>query len=156
VRQYRIELTPDLLPLRDVIVRDARVGLVLLFGVALTTLLLVCVNVGNLMLVRSASRDREVGVRLALGSSRRRLFFLVMTEAMVLVGLGAAVGVVTGIAALKAFAALAPPSMPRLADIHVGLRVWAITLGAAAASVFLCGLVPAWRMSRTDPQGSLR
>ncbi len=156
VRQFEIQPKPTLLPLHDTVVRDARAGLLLLGGIALTTLLIVCVNVGHLMLIRTASRDREVGIRLALGSSRRQLFGLVVTEALVLVSIGAVASLGVAYAALEAFRVWAPPELPRVADLHAGPRVWVMTLASAAAATVVCGLLPAWRMARTDPQAALK
>ncbi len=156
VRQFDIQPRPMLLPLHDTVVRDARAGLLLLGAIALTTLLIVCVNVGHLMLIRTASRDREVGIRMALGSSRGQLFGLVLTEALVLVAIGAVASLGVAYAGLEAFRLWAPPELPRVADLHAGPRVWMITLASAAAATVVCGLLPAWRMARTDPQDALK
>jgi predicted permease len=156
VRQFGIELKPALLPLQDTIVRDARDGLLLLFGIAITTLLIVCVNVGNLMLVRTASRDREIGIRAALGSSRRQLFVLILTETLVLVAIGSTGSFILAKAAIAAFGAWAPRDIPRLADLHAGPRVWVMTVAAAVAATLVCGLLPAWRMTSADPHRALK
>jgi predicted permease len=156
VRRFGLELKPMLLPLQDTIVRDARDGLLLLFGIAITTLLIVCVNVGNLMLVRTSSRDREIGIRAALGSSRRQLFVLILTETVVLVAIGSIAGLLFATIALSAFSTWAPRDIPRIADIHAGPRVWLMTMAAAAAAMLICGLLPAWRMASADPQRALK
>jgi putative ABC transport system permease protein len=156
VRQYRIQPKPTLLPLGDTVTRDARPGLLLLFGIAATTLLIVCVNIGNLILLRTASREREVGIRLALGSSQRQLFGLVIAEAMVLVAAGAVVAVVVAYGALEAFRVWAPRDVPRLAEVRVGIDAWLFGVSAAVAATLMSGLLPAWRMTRTDLQQALK
>jgi len=156
VREFHIELKPSVLPLQSAVTRGIRPGLLLLLGTVAVVLLIVCINVGNLMLVRTASRDREVGIRLALGSSRSQLFTFVLTEAAVLVGLGSGLGLLLSYLALKAFVAVAPVDLPRLGDIHMGRRAFVFAACIAAVSALICGLLPAWRLSRTDPQECLR
>jgi len=156
VREFHIELVPTLLPLKDTMVREARTGLLLLLGIVIAVLLIVCFNVGNLMLVRIAGRGREVGIRMALGSSRLQLFFLVLNEALVLVTVGSCLGLILAFAALKAFSVVAPVDLPRVAEVHMGWRVCLFTIAAAAGSILICGLLPAWRLARIDPQESLK
>src|SRR5712691_10111178 len=84
VRQAKFDLRTVLVPLRDQITGGSRSALWLLMATVAAVLLIVCVNVGNLMLVRTFSRAREAGIRLALGASRGRLFGLVLQEALVL------------------------------------------------------------------------
>lgn len=156
VRQYNIGLRPALFPLKDVVTRGVRGALWLLLGAIAAVLLIVCVNVGNLMLVRTAGRDREAGIRMALGSSRVELFRLVLTEALLLVAAGSGAGVLLAQLGLKAFVAAAPIDLPRLGDVHVDARGLLFALAAGLVSVLLCGLVPAWRLAQTDPNESLK
>jgi predicted lysophospholipase L1 biosynthesis ABC-type transport system permease subunit len=155
-RQYHIRIQPALFPLQDMVVRDARAGLVLLLGVIVTMLVIVCANVGNLMLVRTASRDREVAIRMALGSSRWQLFSLVLTEALAMVVAGSAAGMALAYAGLKLFAAWAPPDLPRVDEIQIGWHVWAIGALLTGACTVMCGLLPAWRMARADAHQALK
>jgi predicted permease len=119
-------------------------------------LLIVCVNVGNLMMVRTANRDREVGIRMALGSSRGQLFLLVLNEALVLVAIGSGLGLLLAHASLKGFTAWAPVDLPRIGDIHMGSRVLLFMIVSAVISTSICGLLPAWRLASTDPHQSLK
>jgi predicted permease len=121
-----------------------------------TVLLIVCVNVGNLMLVWTASRDREAGIRLALGAGRGELFGLVLKEALVLTAIGSGLGLLLAHAALKAFVAAAPVDLPRIGDVQMDGRALAFAVAAAAISTLICGLLPAWRLARIEPQESLR
>src|SRR5438132_1022830 len=92
VKQFNIELKTALLPLHEVVTRGARAPLWLLLATGVAVWLMVCVNVANLVLVHAAGRDREAGIRMALGSSRGELFRLVLNEALALVVIGSAVG----------------------------------------------------------------
>jgi len=156
VHEFHIGLKPALFPLQEIVTRGARTGLWLLFGTVGTVLLIVCVNIGNLMLVRTASRDREAGIRMALGSSRGELFRLVLSEALMLVAMGSALGVGLAYAALKAFIAAAPVELPRIGDVHMDGRVLLFATAAALVSTLICGLFPAWSLARTDPQEALK
>ncbi len=145
-----------LIPMLDQVTRAARTSLWLLLGAVGAVLLIVCVNTGNLMLVRTAGRYREAGVRLALGASRARLFGQALKEALLLVAMGASLGLLLGYAGLKLFTAAAPIDLPRLEEARMDWRVLAFGLAAAAFSTIACGLVPAWNLSRTQPLDSLK
>jgi putative ABC transport system permease protein len=156
VRQFQIETRIAITPLQQQVTRSERGPLLLLLGVVAAVLLIVCVNVGNLMLVRTASRYREAGVRMALGASRARLFGLVLIEALVLAAIGGAAGLGLAHAGLKLFLAEAPVAVPRLEEIGMDWRVLAFAALATAFSTIVCGLFPAWRLARIEPQESLK
>jgi putative ABC transport system permease protein len=156
VREYRIELTPALLPLQETVIREAVLGVWLLHGIVAVVLLIVCVNVGTLMLARTASRQREVAIRMALGSDRARLFRLALSESIVFVLVGAALGLTAASWALQAVVAWGPVDLPRIGDIHLGSRALLFTTAATTIAMSICGLFPAWRLSRTDPNESLK
>lgn len=156
VREYKIQTKVILTPLRDNVIRNDRKPLLLILGAVGAVLLIVCVNIGNLMLVRTASRYREAGVRLALGASRLRIFRLVLMEALLLVFIGGAAGVVIAQIGLKEFVAWAPVSIPRLDEVHLDGGVIAFAILAIAFCTMICGVAPAWQLARVDPQESLR
>src|SRR5688500_8760865 len=156
IKQYKIELTTALLPLHSTVTRGARSGLWLLFAMGAAVWLIVCTNVANLILVRTAGRDREAGIRLALGSSRAELFRLVLNEAVVLVAIGSCLGLLFAYAALRTFVTWAPADLPRLADIEMSSRTWLFAIATAAISTLICGLLPAWRLTHRNPQESLK
>ena len=145
-----------LIPLQDQVTEGARSALWLLLGTVGAVLLIVCVNVGNLMLVRTTSRHREASIRIALGAGRSGLFGLVMNEALVLVAIGGGLGLLLAYGGLKLFVAAAPVDLPRLEDVRMD---WTVLTFAALSIVFstlACGLVPAWRLATTNPQESLK
>src|SRR5260370_42296931 len=139
---YSLESSTILVPLQEQMVRGARSALWMLLGTVGMVLLIVCVNVGNLMIVRTAGRYREAGVRLALGASRGHLFGLVLTEALVLVAAGGAVGLGLACAGLQLFRATAPIEIPRLEEVQMDWRVLAFAAAATTFSVVTRGLFP--------------
>ena len=120
-------------------------------------LLIACANVANLLLARAAVRGREMAIRLAIGAARRRLVRQLLTESVLLAGLGAIVGVLFarwGSALLVH--TLAQGSFPVFLDLTVDGRVLGFTLAVAVATGVLFGLAPAWRSTRIDPQMALK
>ena len=95
-------------PLRDDLVRNVRLSVLLMQGAVAFVLLIACVNLAHLMLVRSLSRSKEIAVRVALGAGRARVVREVLAEALVLAFLGATLGIGFGQATLRLFVTLAP------------------------------------------------
>jgi predicted permease len=156
VRQYGLITKIGLFPLLQQVTRRSRTALWLLLYAVAAVLLIVCVNVGNLMLVRTAGRYREAGVRLALGAGRTRLFGQVLKEALALVVIGGSLGLLLSYAGLRAFIAAAPIDLPRLDEIRIDWRVLLFAFSATAFSTIASGLAPAWRLSRIQPLDSLK
>jgi len=150
------DLTIALVSLQDHIPPTARSALWLLLSAVGAVLLIVCVNLGNLMLVRTTSRYREAGIRIALGASRSQIFGLVLKEALLLVIIGGALGVVVADLGLKLFAAAAPIDLPRIEEVGMDCRVLSFAGVLILLSTLLCGLIPAWRLGRTPPLTSLK
>ncbi|MEX2572046.1 MAG: ABC transporter permease [Gemmatimonadota bacterium] len=135
-------------PLHEMIVGSARPGLILLLGAVGVLLLITCVNVSNLLLARAAAREREMGVRKALGASRGRLVGQLLTESTLMAVLGGGLGVVLAIAGLGAFKGLVGDALPRADDVRLDL--WAISFAIllSTATGLLVGLAPVlanWR-----------
>jgi predicted permease len=122
-----------------------------LLGASFLVLLIACVNVANLLLVRAASRGKEIGVRSALGAGRNRLIRQLLTESMLLASLGAITGLALagwGKQLLWSFR----PSFLNARDLDLSLdwRVLAFAIGLAVLTGLLFGLAPAWSASTPD------
>jgi predicted permease len=126
------------------------IGLMLLAGLIL---LAACANLGSLFAARAADRSREVALRLALGSSRKRILRQVFTEAILISLIGGAVGLLGSIALLREFSAWRP--IPQYSSIHIPVNpdasVYLVALLLSLASGFLFGAVPMRQILRANP-----
>jgi predicted permease len=156
IREYGLESRPTLVALRDQMTGGVRYALWLLLGAVAAVLLIVCLNIGNLMLVRTSGRYREAAVRMALGAGRSTLFGLILSEAALLVMSGGAIGLLLGEAGLKLFLARSGIELPHLEELHPDLRVLFFALSCVVLAIGICGLIPAWRLSRVGVYGSLK
>ena len=154
--ENRFDLLALLSPLRDRITSQERSGLWLLLGAVGAVLLIVCVNLGNLMLARALGRSRETAVRIALEASRLRVLRSVLAECLLLAGTGGLLGVALAEILVRVLVSTAPVDLPRLTEVHVDWRVLLFALAATAISGLFFGLFPAWRMTRVDPQEAMR
>lgn len=140
-------------PLAQVIVADIRPILLALLGGAGLLLVIACVNVSSLLLVRSESRRREIAVRGALGASRGRLLRQFMTEGVVLVALGCALGLAVAIAAMRILTGLISKDMmagmPYLSGLGLNAHVLAFAVAVSAFAAVLFSLPPIVRLPLT-------
>jgi predicted permease len=158
---YRAFLTegryaPGVHDMKEDVVGDVRQPLWVLLGTVAMVLLIACANVANLMLIRADARQREIAVRVALGSSRANLIRKLLIEAVVLSAIGTALGVAASAAMLPGLLSLAPDGIPRLDRVGLDPVVIAFAVIAAFVSAILFGLVPAVRYTRPAMLASLR
>ena len=158
---YRAFLTngryrPVVHSMKEDVVGEAERPLWILLGTVGMVLLIACANVANLCLIRAESRQREIGVRLALGGTRATLIRSLMTEAIVLALLGGLAGVVVAKLAVPALIRLAPATIPRLEDVRVNALALLAAISLAMISALIFGLVPAIRYTRASILGALR
>jgi putative ABC transport system permease protein len=113
------------------------------------------VNVANLMLVRTSHRSAELTMRSALGASRSRIITLILTEAVLMAGIGGLLGFVAAGWGVKALVSLAPPDLPRLDEITLDARVLMSGLFLTLLTGCGFGLWPAWRASRTNAASAI-
>jgi predicted permease len=144
------------MPMRSV--REA-VPLVRAFGLAVAglVLLLACMNVANLLLVRATARQREMAVRAALGASRARLVRQMVTEGLILSGLGGIAGYLVGqwVSAAYINRIDLGADLPLRFDTSFDLGVFLFSFGAAVLTGIAIGFWPAWRASRADARAAL-
>ena len=127
---------------------DLRRTLFGLLGAIGFVLLIVCANIGNLVLARTEKRQQELGIRSALGAGRARLIRQLLTENTVLACLGGLAGLVITYWGLKLLIRMIPPSMPRLKEIQVDTHVLGFALLISLLSTLVFGLAPAWRAGK--------
>jgi putative ABC transport system permease protein len=133
-----------------------RGGLFILWGAVTLVLLIACANLANMLLARSADRQRELGVRLAIGASRGRVIRQLVTENLVLALVGAAIGAAGAALATSALVSVVAERVPRAADVTMDWRVLGFTsLLAIVTSVFV-SLPAALAIRRLDVDGTLR
>ncbi len=135
---------------------DVRPALFAFAAAAGLLLLITCINVANLLVVRSVTRVREVAVRSALGATRTRIVLQLLTENTLLAIAGGALGVAVAAGAVRLFIAFAPPDVLRLGEVHLNPIALAIALAITALAVLLFGLAPAILTSRLELETALR
>jgi putative ABC transport system permease protein len=142
-------------PVADSIVGDGRTLILTLLGAVALVLLIVCANVANLLIARSAARRGEIAIRAALGASRARIVAQLLVESLLLGLAGGVLGVGVAIAGVR-FLVSSPVPVPRLQDVTVNGPVlgFAFVLSFGCALVF--GLLPALRAAKLDLQRTLR
>ena len=145
-----------LVSLPGLIRRAYGTGLYFLWSAAGFVLLLVCVNVANLMLARAVSRQRELGVRRALGAGRRRLLSLLLAESTVLGMSGGALGLLVALWGSGVLVSLLPSFIYRLDSVELDARVLVFSFLASLATALLVGLLPAIRSCRPDLHETLK
>jgi predicted permease len=136
--------------------RRVRPALLVLLGAVGLVLLIACVNLANLQLARASRRERELGLRTALGASPGRLARQLLTESVVLSGIGGGLGLLLAGWALPVLLSLAPASLPLPGSIRIDGVVLAFTFGVSVLSGLLFGVLPAWQASQLEPRASLQ
>ena len=132
--------------------RPALVVLACSVGVVM---LIVCANLSNLLLARTATRQKEMAIRTALGAGRKRLIRQLLTESVVLTSCGALLGLVLALVATRAMAHLTAFNIPLLTSVHVDATALGFTLLVAAITGIVVGLAPALHASIIPLNASL-
>jgi predicted permease len=124
-----------------------RPALLVLAGAVGVVMLIVCANLSNLLLARSATRKREIAIRVALGAERRHLLGQILTESVLLSSTGAVLGVALAFLGARVLTQLSAIKIPLLEDVRVDATSLGFALGIAVATGLLFGLAPAWSAS---------
>ncbi len=135
---------------------DFQLALWVLFGSVIFVMLIACVNVANLLLARGATRRHEFAIRATLGAGRGRLLRQLLTESLMLSLISGLVGLALAASGLNTLLALAPPTIPRLDEISIDRSVLLFTGALSLLTSLVFGLLPAWKVSRSDPNEALK
>jgi putative ABC transport system permease protein len=155
-RNGRPAVALTLTPLQEEIAGRTERPLLLLFAAVGLVLVVMCANVANLVLNRSAARSREIAVRMALGSSRGRLLQLLLAEAAVLSAAGAVLGVALASVVVAAVPTVLVEKLPIARDVSLDVRVLLFTTGVAIATSILFAIIPLLTFERRSPGVALQ
>jgi predicted permease len=143
-------------PLKEYVSGKLHRSLVVLWSAVGLVLLIVCVNLSNLLLARAAARSKEFALRGALGASRRRIVRQLLTESLLLSGVGAALGLGLAYGITLWLQHQTSLALPLLNDVHIDATALLWTLAIAVGTAVLFGLAPGLRMSSENLQESLK
>lgn len=124
--------------------------LYLLLGAVGVLLLITCANLSSLFMVRASARTREMAIRAAIGGGRGRILRQLLTESLLLAGIGGALGVVLSFSGMRLWRAVMAGDVPRAGEVTVDIWVLAFACVVSAAAGVLAGLAPARQMARLD------
>jgi predicted permease len=146
----------QLVPMKQHLVDEVRPAIFALMGAVIFLLLIACANVANLMLVRAASRERELAVRAALGAGWWKLVRQTLAEALLIAALGTALGVGLAYLGIHQLLVIAPENLPRLNAVRIDLQVLGFSILAGLLSAVLFGVIPAIRTAKPNLMDILR
>jgi putative ABC transport system permease protein len=145
-----------LVSLQENIVGPSRQMLLILFAAVGVVLLIACANVANLLLARGATRQKEIAIRSALGAGRWRVMRQLISESLLLFVIGGASGIFLAGWGAGLLSASQTDVIPRLQGVRIDWRVMVFTLALSLATGIVCGLVPAWQVTRIELQQALK
>lgn len=148
--------TAHAVPIRENVVGSVRSALLVAFASVGVLLLIACVNIANLLLARSAAREREVAIRTALGAGRGRITRQLLTESVLLSLLGGVAGIAVAFGAHRAILALEPGVLPRVQEIRLDPAVLGFALALSALTGVVFGLVPSIQATSAHLTGVMK
>jgi putative ABC transport system permease protein len=143
-------------PWHEDITGKAKLPLLVFLAAVAFVLLIVCVNLANLTLSRSAARQKEIALRLALGAGKARLLRQLLTESVLMAVLGGALGMLLALWGKDLLVAFISPNLPTLDPIHLDFRVLGFNFGLAVLTGLAFGLAPALEASKVPLSESLK
>ncbi|HXW89396.1 MAG TPA: ABC transporter permease [Terriglobales bacterium] len=138
------------------LVDEVRPALLALLAAVMLLFLVACANTGNLVLVRTSLREHELAIRTALGARFGRLARQMLTEAIVLSGLGTLMGVGLARLGTRGLLSLAPSNLPRLDSTSIDWRVLLFSASCGILGSAILGMLPAFSVARFDVMATLR
>ncbi len=148
--------TVNVLPLLEDEVGQVRQTMLLLMGVVSLVLLIACANVSSLLIARGATRRTEITIRAALGASRWRIVKQLLTESVLLAGLGGGLGLLLALWGTDVLLALSPSEIPRMQTVRVDLGALGFTLAATVLAGLVFGVLPALQAAQVNLHESLK
>lgn len=149
-------VVPHVHPFAAYAVQKARPLVMLLMAAVACVLLIACANVANLLLARGSHRSHEMAIRSAIGAARRRLLGQCLVESLLLSILGAGAGFALAVLLVEGVRTFGPADVPRLQEVAVDPSALLFTVVLSLLTTLLFGFVPAWRLSHTSPEDSLK
>ncbi len=143
-------------PLQEEAIGEARPVMLLLLGVVGFVLLIACANVGNLLLARGESRQKEIAIRTAIGAGRSRLMRQFLTESILLALIGGVAGLLLGTWGVSALLAASPGSIPRMGEVGIDSQVMLFTLAVSLFTGLLFGMAPLMHLTAHNMNTALR
>jgi predicted permease len=143
-------------PLKQNVVGQVKAPLLLLLGAVGFVLLIACANVAHMLLARSATRQKEIAVRTALGAPRTRVIRQFLTENLLLAAMGASAGLLLAVWGTRALVALSPAFIPRVDTIGIDARVILFLIGVTVLTGMVFGLAPAMHASAVNLTDTLK
>jgi len=142
--------------LQQLAVGGIRPALLIMLGAVFLVLLIACANLTTMLLARAAAREREMGIRVALGAGPLRLLKQVLTESVLLALVGGAAGVLLALWGVESLKAIGAQTVSRLGEVNVDLSVLGVTLAIAVGTGIVFGLVPALASARPELTEALK
>jgi putative ABC transport system permease protein len=151
-----VKMSPNVRPLSTDVIGDVGRVLWVLLGTVALVLLIACANVANLFLVRAEGRQQELAIHSALGASRRRIAWELLSESLTLAAAGGAAGLLLAYAGIRALVAVAPEGLPRLDEITIDPIVLVFTAAISLVAGLLFGLIPVLKLATPHLAGALK
>ncbi len=145
-----------LVSMKQDIVGNVQPFLIVLLAAVGFLLLIACANVANLLLARSMGRSREFAIRAALGASHMRVIRHLLSESILLAGLGGALGLLLAFWGTKAALGTLPGALPRANEVSLDSRVLLFTMALSLFAGIVFGLAPALKTSRVNLEELLK
>jgi predicted permease len=145
-----------LVPLHEFLVGPVKTQMLALLVAVGFVLLIACANVANLLLARSATREKEIAIRASLGAGRWRIARQLLSESMLLAVIGGAVGLSLAYGLVALLVSFSPQGTPRLDEIGVDIRALGYAMAITVLTGLLFGTAPVWQLFKADLNQSLR